>query len=76
MLTEDLKKLTKSEKILLINDLWDDITQDPSDIPLTTAQEKKLDQRYAEFLDNPDEGKTWESFKKELKENIGPTSRW
>ena len=70
MLTEDLKKLTKSEKLLLINDLWDDITQDPTDIPLTSYQEKKLDQRYAEFLDNPDEGKTWESFKKELKEKV------
>lgn len=68
MLTEDLKKLTKSEKLLLINDLWDDIIQDPSDIPLTLEQEKKLDQRYAEFLENPDEGKTWEAFKKELKE--------
>ena len=68
MLTEDLKNLTKSEKLLLINDLWDDITQDPSDIPLATQQEKKLDQRYGQFLNNPDEGKSWETFKKELKE--------
>lgn len=68
MLAEDLKKLTKSEKLLLINDLWDDISEDPSDIPLNSDQEKKLDQRYSEFLDNPEEGKTWEAFKKELRE--------
>ena len=67
MLTEDLKKLTKPEKLLLINDLWDDIIQDSSDIPLTSKQEKKLDQRYAEFLENPDEGQSWDAFKKELK---------
>ncbi len=70
MLTEDLKKLTKSEKLLLINDLWDDITQDPTDIPLSVGQDKKLDQRYAAFLEKPDEGKSWEAFRKELKENV------
>jgi len=68
MLTEDLQKLSKSEKLLLINDLWDDIAQDSSDMPLTSEQEDKLDKRYAEFLENPDEGKSWEAFKKELKE--------
>ncbi len=66
MLAEELKKLSKSEKLLLINDLWDEIAQDSEEIPLTSEQEKVLDQRYAEFLDNPDEGKTWEAFKKEL----------
>ena len=66
MLTEDLKKLSKPEKLLLINDLWDDIIQDPSDIPLTSEQKQKLDQRYAEFLEDPDEGNSWDAFKKEL----------
>lgn len=67
MLTEDLKKLSKSEKLLLINDLWDDISQDPESIPLSSEQISKLDERYEEFLKNPDEGKSWEDFKKELK---------
>lgn len=67
MLTEDLKKLTKPEKLLLINDLWDDIIQDPSDIPLSSEQNQKLDQRYAEFLEDPDQGSPWKAFKKELK---------
>lgn len=67
MLTEDLKKLSKPEKLLLINDLWDDIIQDPSDIPLPSEQKNKLDQRYAEFLEDPDQGSSWDAFKKELK---------
>ena len=67
MLTEDLKKLSKPEKLLLINDLWDDIIQEPSDIPLTSEQKHKLDQRYAEFLENPDQGRSWDAFKIKLK---------
>ena len=66
MLTEELKNLTKSEKLLLINELWDDITQEPSGIHLTDDLQHKLDQRYSEFLENPNTGKSWEAFKQEL----------
>ncbi len=67
MLTEDLKKFSKSEKLLLINDLWDDISQDPEGIPLTPEQICKLDERYEEFLKSPEEGISWEEFRSELK---------
>lgn len=68
MLTEELKKLSKSEKILLINDLWDEVSHDGDEISLTQDQEKTLDERYAQFLENPEEGKPWEEVKRELRE--------
>ena len=70
MLTEELKNLTESEKLLLINELWDDITQEPSGIHLTDDLQHKLDQRYREFLENPNTGKSWEEYR-DLVESLG-----
>ncbi len=68
MLTEELKKLSRSEKILLINDLWDEVSNEEDEISLSEAQEKMLDERYEQFLKNPEEGKSWEEVKRGLKE--------
>ena len=69
MLTTDLKKLSRSEKLLLINDLWDDVSTDLEDLDLTHAQERKLDDRYEQFQKNPDEGITWREFRSKLNPN-------
>lgn len=66
MLTKEIKRLSKSEKLLLINDLWDDLSEDLEDSPLTESQIKLLDERYDEFQKNPDEGKSWSEVKKAL----------
>ncbi len=68
MLTEELKKLSRSDKILLINDLWDEVSNEEDEISLSEAQEKMLDERYEQFLKNPEEGKSWEEVKRGLKE--------
>ena len=66
MLTEELRKLSKSEKILLINDLWDEVAQHGDEISLSQTQERMLDERYAQFLENPEEGKSWKEVKRDL----------
>ncbi|MCH8474964.1 MAG: addiction module protein [Opitutales bacterium] len=63
MLTTELKNLSRAEKLLLINDLWDDVAAESSDLELTSDQEKLLDKRYMEFQKNPDEGISWKTFK-------------
>ena len=67
MLADELKKLSKSEKLLLINDLWDEIAQDSDDIDIPESHLRLLDERYEAYLENPDKGKSWEEFKRELK---------
>jgi len=66
MLTEEIKSLSKSKKLLLINDLWDDISEDSDDIPISKETEELLDARYKAFQQNPSEGKPWDEVKREL----------
>jgi putative addiction module component (TIGR02574 family) len=53
MLTKEIKSLSKSEKLLLINDLWDDISGEMEDSQLSDSQITLLDERWAEFVKNP-----------------------
>jgi putative addiction module component (TIGR02574 family) len=66
MITEDLKKLSTSEKWLLIHDLWDDLSQHPESIGLSEEHKKILDERYQEFLNNPEEGISWDEAKQRI----------
>ena len=70
MLAEDLKKLSKSEKILLINDLWDDIVDTEDDFPLSQDTKELLDRRYAAFQANPNEGLPWAEFRKKIQAQL------
>ncbi|MFA5203892.1 MAG: addiction module protein [Lentisphaeria bacterium] len=52
--TINMDELTTSEKILLVEELWDDIaTRHPDDVPLTAAQQQDLKQRLAYLQQNP-----------------------
>ena len=67
MLTKNLKALSKSEKLLLINDLWEDVSGEIEDTELSEEQEKMLDLRYEAFLKAPEEGTPWSKVKESLK---------
>lgn len=71
MLATELKNLSKTEKLLLINDLWDDVAQDGDAFPLTPREERMLDERYGEYLADPDQGKSWTVVKEELRRKNG-----
>jgi putative addiction module component (TIGR02574 family) len=40
-----LKQLSKAEKILFVEELWDDIAKDDSDIPVPESHIHELDRR-------------------------------
>jgi putative addiction module component (TIGR02574 family) len=40
-----LKQLSKAEKILFVEELWDDIAKDDSDIPVPESHIQELDRR-------------------------------
>lgn len=67
-LQEELSKLSASEKLLLVEDIWDQISKD-SDIqhlPLPDSQRQELDRRYQDFLQNPSEGSSWDEAKRRI----------
>jgi putative addiction module component (TIGR02574 family) len=49
----EINKLTTSEKILLVEDLWDRIIEDNSDIPVPQSHKEELDRGMNRHRSNP-----------------------
>lgn len=65
--TVNLSELSLSEKILLAEDLWDEIAVTATDsFPLTEKQKAELERRWAAFEKNPTEVHSLKDIKKEL----------
>jgi len=43
---QEIGKLDLSEKLLLIEDVWDSIAQNNSELPMPEWQKRELDKRY------------------------------
>jgi putative addiction module component (TIGR02574 family) len=61
-------ELTVSEKLLLLEDLWDSIALHPEQIPVLDWQKDELIKRKAAHLQNPDAGSSWESAKERIRQ--------
>lgn len=57
-----IKDLTVEEKIMLVEELWEDIEKERS-LGLTKAQKELLDERMRLHLKNPNEGISLEQFR-------------
>ena len=55
----EILKLSISERILLVEDIWDSIAEAPEEIALTQAQEQELDARLDAYHRNPTERSPW-----------------
>jgi putative addiction module component (TIGR02574 family) len=53
----DFSHLSPSERLQLVEELWDSLS--PDDIPLTPAQAQELDRREALHRADPTRGKPW-----------------
>ncbi|NEQ66638.1 MAG: addiction module protein [Symploca sp. SIO2D2] len=61
-----LFELTLSEKLQLLEDLWDSIALVPEEIPVLDWQKEELARRKALYLQNPDSGSSWEIAKERI----------
>ncbi len=68
---EDLLQLSVSERIQLVEDLWDSVAADPENVPLTDAQKRELRRRLAEHKADPDSAIPWEEVRRRLYERYG-----
>ena len=65
----DIKKILKldvSDRIELVEGIWDSIVENPGTLPVTEAQKHELDRRLAEYRVNPKAGRTWEEVRGSL----------
>ncbi len=60
-------ELSVAEKILRIQDLWDQILPDTDQIDLTPAQQRELKRRLEAHRYDPTAGSTWEEVKRRIR---------
>ncbi len=65
-LLETFRKLTASEKIRLVQQMWDEIAEEASHLPLSDAQRQLLDERIDEHEANPDDVEPWDQVRNEI----------
>lgn len=61
-----LLKLPVSERLRLVEAIWDSIAAHPEAIALSDSEREELDRRWAECLQNPDAGSPWSEVKARL----------
>lgn len=66
LLKVDISQLSIAERIQLAEDLWDSISGQQEEVPLTEVQKQELNRRLANYQNNPANGSSWEDVKKRL----------
>ena len=59
--------LSPSEKLQLVEDLWDDLAAAPEAVPVHDWQKQELARRKANLLKNPASGLPWEDVKRQVR---------
>jgi putative addiction module component (TIGR02574 family) len=59
--------LSPSEKLQLVEDLWDDLAAAPEAVPVHEWQKQELARRKANLLKNPATGLSWEEVKRTVR---------
>jgi putative addiction module component (TIGR02574 family) len=65
-LRNQINKLTVSEKILLVEEIWDSLASEEQSFELSDAQRKTILKRSNEIKDNPAIGRKWEEIRDEF----------
>jgi putative addiction module component (TIGR02574 family) len=63
--------LSPSEKLQLVEDLWDDLAATPNMVPVHDWQKEELARRKANLMQNPASGLTWEEVKQRVRSRYG-----
>jgi putative addiction module component (TIGR02574 family) len=63
--------LSPSEKLQLVEDLWDDIAATPDAVPVYDWQKDELARRKANLLQNPASGLTWQEVQTRVRSRYG-----
>ena len=63
---QELEVLSVSEKLQLVEDLWDSIAKSKTNINIPDWQKKELKHRKEKFLQNPESALSWSEVKKSI----------
>jgi putative addiction module component (TIGR02574 family) len=63
--------LSPSEKLQLVEDLWDDLAAAPESVPVHDWQKEELARRMANLTKNPAAARPWEEVKRRIRSRYG-----
>ena len=66
-IAKDILSLSVSERILLVEDIWDSIADVPEKVSLRAAQTQELELRLDAYHRNPDEGSSWATVRERIR---------
>ena len=66
LLPQNILELTTSERIQLVQDIWDSVTIKTDEIPITDSQKQELDRRLDSWEKNPAQRSKWEEVKQKF----------
>jgi putative addiction module component (TIGR02574 family) len=66
LLPNNVLELSISERIQLVQDIWDSIAMNTEEIPVIDSQKQELDRRLNLWEKNPDKLSKWEEVKEKF----------
>lgn len=66
MQVSEILQLSVAERVQIVEDIWDSISRNPEELPLSETEKLELDNRLESYKENPVEGIEWETLKKNL----------
>ncbi len=66
MSIDEIASLNISQKIMLVEEIWDSIAQEQEQIAVTDEEKAILDERLSSFEANPGDVISWEEIKQRL----------
>ena len=64
---DEIRQLSIAERLLLVEEIWDSISDDPDSWTLSPEQREELERRAAAHCKDPAEGCTWDEVKASLR---------
>ncbi|MBF8276224.1 MAG: addiction module component, family [Candidatus Brocadiaceae bacterium] len=64
---KEIDNLGLSEKLLLVEDVWDSIARDTGELPMPAWQKPELDKRYKDYKNGDVKRHNWEGVHRELR---------
>lgn len=69
----EIDRLDLSQKLMLVEDIWDSIAQSNSDIPMSQWQKEELDKRYDDYQKGSLKLHSLEDIKKNIRKKLHET---
>ncbi len=62
-LRSQIKSLSATDRLLLVEEIWDDLSSEGYEFELTQEQKEELDERSNSYKMNPEQGRSWNDIK-------------